>query len=86
MDDRQGSQADVISGLTAGLIAGLVGAFVMNDVPSAVQRLRRLGARFTDGGGGRERSDGGERDQDGQSDSVSSTVKVAQSVSRTVTG
>jgi hypothetical protein len=86
MEHRPGSQEDVIGGLIAGLIGGLAGAFVMNYVPSALQRLRSLGAELVDGDAGDERSEGGERNGDGESDSVSSTVKVAQTVSRTVRG
>jgi len=58
----------------------------MNYVPSTVQRLRRLGARLTDGAAAPRRGGGDEGDGGSQSDSVSSTVKVAQAVSRTVTG
>jgi len=85
---RYGSVGDLVAGSAAGLIGGLAGAFIMNQMSPVLERVGRLVGESA----GEDRSEVPSENQsrrageNGSDDSVSSTVKVAQAVSRTVAG
>lgn len=87
--DRRKSLGNIVAGGAAGVIGGLAGALVMNQVSPALEMLRRLAGRSA-GDDAPEapspRAQGRSGGEAGAEDNVSATVKVAQIVSRTVAG
>jgi uncharacterized protein DUF1440 len=78
---------DVVVGLVAGVVAGVIGAWAMNQVGPALDQLRHAGQRRANGGHGEESKKKKSGQQRANSDEdQSATVRVARIVSRAALG